>query len=226
MQYSDKTLMRNALAYGLAAATGQYSPRTRFCEVVLNGQYQGVYLLVEKIKRDKHRVDIQKFHAGATPQQTGFIVKIDKNTGSPSYRWSGLLVHDGNQRSGWRRAAFHCDYPKSDDLSQEMQRYIQDYITEFERRLSEPEARPDSCQWCDSKSGWFDYIDVPSFVDYMIVQEMVRPPSLQPPLLSLCRILSFCYLEPRRSVRLTAICCGLSATGQECRRVQTEHVPP
>ena len=176
-QYSDKTLMRNALAYSLAAATGQYAPRTKFCEVVLNGQYEGVYLLVEKIKRDKHRVDVQKFHAGATPEETGFIVKIDKNTGSQSYHWRGLLVHrDGDQRSGWRPAALHCDYPKSEDLSQDMQRYIQDYITEFEQRLSEPGMAPNSCRWCETKSGWIDYIDVPSFVDYMIVQELVRLP--------------------------------------------------
>ena len=79
--YSDKTLMRNALAYGLAAATGQYAPRTKFCELLLNGQYQGVYLLVEKIKRDKDRVDVQKFHAGQAPEETGYIIKVDKNTG-------------------------------------------------------------------------------------------------------------------------------------------------
>jgi spore coat protein CotH len=90
MQYSDKTLMRNALAYGLAAATGQYAPRTRFCEVLLNGRYQGVYLLVEKIKRDRHRVDVQKFQEGVAPEETGFLLKIDKNTGGELRKCSWL----------------------------------------------------------------------------------------------------------------------------------------
>ena len=35
-----------------------YSPRTQFCELIINDQYKGVYLFTEKIKRDNGRVDI------------------------------------------------------------------------------------------------------------------------------------------------------------------------
>ena len=56
--YSDKSLVRNVLAYDLANALGHYAPRTRFCELFLNDAYQGVYVLIEKIKRDKNRVDL------------------------------------------------------------------------------------------------------------------------------------------------------------------------
>src|SRR4030042_2589027 len=58
--YSDKSLMRNALAYHLGNLQGRWSPRTRFCEVFINNEYRGVYLLVEKIKIDKNRVNIAK----------------------------------------------------------------------------------------------------------------------------------------------------------------------
>jgi hypothetical protein len=58
--YSDKSLLRNVLAYQIARSMGRYATRTRFCEVVLNGEYWGVYVLEEKIKRDKNRVDIKK----------------------------------------------------------------------------------------------------------------------------------------------------------------------
>ena len=48
--YADKTLMRNVLGFGLAReGTGRYAPRARFCELYLNGQYEGVYVLMEKV---------------------------------------------------------------------------------------------------------------------------------------------------------------------------------
>ena len=166
--YSDKTLMRNTLAYALAASTGHYAPRTRFCEVWLGEQYQGVYVLTEKIKRDKHRVDIQKYREGATPEETGFIVKIDKDTGTRTFSWRGVRA------PGHYSANFHCDYPQTEDLGREMQSYIRGYLTEFEQRLHAPGDTPQNCRWCDSRAGWLDYIDLDSFVDYMIIQELAK----------------------------------------------------
>ena len=58
--YADKSLMRNVLAYSLSNKIGRYASRSRFCELILNGEYMGVFVLFEKIKRDKHRVDISK----------------------------------------------------------------------------------------------------------------------------------------------------------------------
>ena len=58
--YNDKTFLRNFLAFELFRKMGHYAPRTVFCEVVINGEYQGIYLLGEKIKQDKDRVDIAK----------------------------------------------------------------------------------------------------------------------------------------------------------------------
>ena len=48
--YSDKTMMRDALAYILAGKMMDYAPRVRFCELYINNTYQGVYILTEKIK--------------------------------------------------------------------------------------------------------------------------------------------------------------------------------
>ena len=52
--YNDKTLIREALTYDLnRQISSVYTPRYRYCEVVLNGSYNGLYILFEKIKRDK-----------------------------------------------------------------------------------------------------------------------------------------------------------------------------
>ncbi len=58
--YGDKTFMRNVLVYKLYRAMGHWSPRTRYVEVLLNGEYRGIYVWMEKIMQDNNRVDIDK----------------------------------------------------------------------------------------------------------------------------------------------------------------------
>ena len=52
--------MRDVLAYELSEDLGQYAARRHYCEVVLNGDYRGLYVFMEKIKVDKNRVNIEK----------------------------------------------------------------------------------------------------------------------------------------------------------------------
>jgi hypothetical protein len=54
--YNDKTLMRNVVAYDVARAIGRYAPRTRYVHLRLDGRYQGVYVLAEKVELGKRRV--------------------------------------------------------------------------------------------------------------------------------------------------------------------------
>lgn len=86
--YPDKTLLRNALTYDLARQMGHYASRTKFVELFLNQvggrmskrHYMGVYVLEEKIKRGKGRVNIQKLKPedAAEPAITGgYIFKKD-----------------------------------------------------------------------------------------------------------------------------------------------------
>jgi hypothetical protein len=92
--YTDKTLMRNVITYDLARKMGGYASRTRFCELVINGQYWGVYAFMEKIKRDNNRVDIARLEPGDTTGADltgGYILKIDKITGSGNLRSNDLF---------------------------------------------------------------------------------------------------------------------------------------
>jgi hypothetical protein len=58
--YSDKTLLRNTLPFYIARELGQYASRTAYCELFINDEYLGLYVLMEKVKRDKNRVDIAR----------------------------------------------------------------------------------------------------------------------------------------------------------------------
>ena len=58
--YSDKSLIRNMLNYDLSRDMGMYASRTQLVELNINEAYSGVYVFMEKLKRDKNRIDINK----------------------------------------------------------------------------------------------------------------------------------------------------------------------
>src|SRR5205085_2483831 len=87
--YTDKTLIRDYLAYELCNQIGTYAPHTRLIEVYVDASggklaqadYVGVYVLIEKIKRDDHRVDIAELLPTqiTAPEVTGgYIFKKDR----------------------------------------------------------------------------------------------------------------------------------------------------
>ncbi len=97
--YSDKSLIRNILAYHFSAAMGQYAPRTRLCELFINDSYSGVYVLMEKIKRDTFRLDIGKLEAHEISGRDvtgGYIFKLDKQDEDEEFWFSPYPAIDGN----------------------------------------------------------------------------------------------------------------------------------
>lgn len=168
--YNDKSLMRDAMAYRFGRALGRYAPRTKYCEVVLNGQYQGIYVLIEKIKRDKNRVDINKLDPNEITGDNltgGYIIKIDKESGSDNDGWVSAFKPE--PRSGGQRINYLYEYPKASNIVNEQKQYIQQYMSNFETALS-------GSNFKDPVNGYAKYIDVNSFVDFFIMQEVTKNP--------------------------------------------------
>ena len=165
--YSDKSLIRNALAFTLAADMMDYAPRVRFCELIVNDDYRGIYLLIEKIKRDRNRVDIARLRPEDTEgdQLTGgYILKMDKSTGAVS---DGFVSGYRPLEFGWQETYFQFHYPKPDEIQPEQAAYIQDYVAEFENVLR-------SNNWLDETDGYRKYLNIEAFIDHMWVQEIAR----------------------------------------------------
>jgi subtilisin-like proprotein convertase family protein len=166
--YSDKTLMHNVLAYKLYRDMGRYAPRTVYCELVLNGQYVGVYMLMEKIKRDNNRVNIAHL---TTLENTGvnltggYIIKIDKITGNGGAGWTSPYPPVVN--SAGQTIYFQYEYPKPDSITPQQQTYIQQYVDSFEDALA-------SANFADTATGYRKYCDENSFIDYFILNEISR----------------------------------------------------
>ena len=169
--YSDKTLIRNAFAYGLAADLMDYAPRSRFVELVVGGDYRGVYLLTERIKRDGDRVDVARMEPDdltGVALTGGYIVKIDKFTGEST--GPGLI--NGFELPpvglpGARPTKILHHYPRPRDIAPAQSAYIQGVLRDFETRLA-------SANMDDPETGYVPLVDLESFVDYLLVNEVTR----------------------------------------------------
>lgn len=166
--YNDKALIRDALAYKLGRDMGQYASRQRFCEVVLNDEYMGVFVFFEKVKRDKERVDIAKLdpdEISGDDLTGGYIFKIDKFTGSGGDGW--MSDYAPLNSNGDKEIFFQYEDPDPEDIVQEQRQYIKNFVDEFEDALAgENYDHPDE--------GYAKYIDVESFVDYYILNELTK----------------------------------------------------
>ena len=163
--YNDKSFARNAIPYETFGEMGNYSVRYRHVDVILDNEYQGIYLLTEKIKRDSNRVDISKLEPFETFGQDatgGYMLKIDYWNNSDSWQSNfspinnpGLDVH------------FVYYYPKPDEIVIQQQFYIQGFMNEFETALY-------SSNFENELTGYRKYISVPTFIDYLIANEVAR----------------------------------------------------
>jgi subtilisin-like proprotein convertase family protein len=163
--YNDKTCMRNILTYEFANEMGNYSSRTVLCELVLNNQYQGIYVVMEKIKRDGDRVDIAKLlptDISGDALTGGYIFKIDKSTGSNNDGW----VSDYQSDSG-TDINFLYHYPKADQIVPQQAQYIQDYVGAFEDALAGPD-------FADPALGYRNYTIPSTFIDFFILNEISK----------------------------------------------------
>ncbi len=164
--YNDKTLMRDVLTYDLVNKMGRYATRTRYCEMILNNDYQGIYILMEKIKRDKNRVDISSLKTTDNTGEDvtgGYIIKIDKTSGSPSKNWT----HSISTPFGNYKTFFQVEYPKISDITQPQFEYIQKYVNDFEVALLSPDFQ-------SPQAKWREMCDLDTFIDYFLITEFVK----------------------------------------------------
>lgn len=165
--YSDKSLIRNALSYTLARQIFDYAPRTRMVEVMLNDEYQGVYLLTEKVKRDANRVDIAKLRPEDNEGDEltgGYMVKLDKIQDG---EWGVLSNYQAPFATGEQFIGFIYHYPKTEDITPEQAAYLQNWLHTWEDLLYNDD-------FSDPENGYRQYMDVESFIDYMIINEISK----------------------------------------------------
>jgi hypothetical protein len=162
--YTDKTLMRNFLAYTMSRELGHWASNCRFVEVIVNNDYRGVYVFMERIKRNSGRVNITKMaktDISGDAVTGGYIFSLDKEPNG----WFSSIKPPNAQNNNTRQ--FSYVVPKAEDIVPEQKAYLKRYVDSFELALQGPDYQ-------DPEKGVRRFADMGSFMDYFIVNEISR----------------------------------------------------
>ncbi|MBN1820399.1 MAG: CotH kinase family protein [Prolixibacteraceae bacterium] len=155
----DASLIRNYLSYDMARSTGNYAARGVYCEVIINSEYKGLYIFMEKIKIDSARVNIVEMDNTDIYDLEvtgGYIVKADKTTGGDPVAWT-MASYNGS-------TSYLFDNPDPFEINTAQGNYIKSQFTGFQNLMTAHNS--------SVANGYPSVIDVPSFIDYMLISEI------------------------------------------------------
>ena len=175
----DRSLVRVSLIHDLSNAIGAYAPRSQFCEVYLNtdggalgvGDYQGVYVLQERISRDAGRVDVERLDPWdvAEPAVTGgYILSIDRPD-PEDLGFRSALGHPEDPAIADPQPFFNYVYPKEQNILPEQASYIRGYIDGLEGALYGADFK-------DPVAGYRAWLDVDASIDHHILNTFAKNP--------------------------------------------------
>ncbi len=160
--FLDKSLMRNYLGMNLAGQMMDYAPDVRYCEVIVNGEYQGLYVLMETVSRGEGRVDIR----GIQEEKgvTGYVVQFDTDT-TPSVE---PLQNFSNYAHILKEGAhILAEYPGTYNINDKLKRYIERDVSAMEKALY-------SYDYNSLEYGYTTFMDTGEFIDYMLILEVME----------------------------------------------------
>ncbi len=174
---TDTDFMRNTLMFELFNRMGRWAPRTRFVEVFFNAgnssldgaDYLGVYVLMEKIKQDKNRVDIANLRPEDNNGEAltgGYIIAHDKYSGS------GEWIDGANGTPNWLHTpdtSFVVKEPNVSDITAAQRNYISNYLL-----LCDAAIGAANFHHPVTGLGYRDYIAQDSFIDHHMLMAFAK----------------------------------------------------
>jgi spore coat protein CotH len=152
--FADKTLMRNYLALETARRfDAAFTPRARYVEVILNGEYLGNYLLTDQIEIGETRINIPELKENATDITGGYLLEVDERLDEPFWFRSLLQV------------AFTIKSPEN--ITTPQFNYIKSYVQQIESALYSP-------NFTDTATGYPKYINTETFINWYLVNELMK----------------------------------------------------
>lgn len=155
--FLDRTLLRNYLCYNVAGQIMEYAPQTRYCEMFINGEYQGLYLAVEAVSVEEGRLELST--TGKKNPVTSWLVRWDRDDKSDNkvdnfvyYTYKGGV------------SSLDLLYPGKDTCTPEKKSYVESEISAIERSLYMRGSG-------DRLKGYSRYIDIAEFARYFVINE-------------------------------------------------------
>jgi len=158
--FLDKTLIRNYMWYNLSGEIMEYSPNVRFCEVIINGEYRGVYLATETITSGKEGSRLNLEVNKKDNVFSGYLIRLDWNDGNIAkeiYPFTNYTLRAKTQHQ--------LIFPGIKNATPELKEAIKNDFSEFEKAIF-------SYDFNSNQYGYKTYIDVDSFVDYFLINEL------------------------------------------------------
>ncbi|MBO7539460.1 MAG: CotH kinase family protein [Prevotella sp.] len=147
--YADKTMLRVYTAFYMGYISNlDYTPKSHFAELILNGQYNGTYLVCDKIKISADRVNVGN---------DGFLLEVDTK------------AEDGDITFRLDHISEPINIKEPENISVGDDNY--NYITAF---MSKADSALYSSNFTDPDNGWQKYIDMDSFVDWYLINEITK----------------------------------------------------
>ena len=164
--YADKSLMRDVLVFDLTRGYFDYVPRARYCELVIEGVYQGIYILAARARKGDHRLQLPKPGAEGDALTGGYLLDIDR-TDDPGFYSNHKAWNKEKQEVVGSFIYYQYKYPDAEDLLPIQKTYIENAIHEFEDVLK-------SREFDDPVNGYRAHIDTMSAINYILTQEFTH----------------------------------------------------
>ena len=162
--YDDSSLLRDVLMFQLARPYFNYTPRCRYCELVVDGIYYGIYILAENIRKGKNRLDLDDPGTSGDELTGGYLLQVDRDD-EPHFTSKYLAVDSiGNTYKANNKIYLQYKHPDYEDLLPEQDNYIQQMFNKMEDALASPD-------FADPETGYRQYLDPLSFIDQQLSQE-------------------------------------------------------
>jgi len=153
--YADKSLIRNALTYSLYNDMGHYSVKTAFVDLIINDNYQGIYVLTEKINVGPNHLNIPELKVEKNGTTSGgYLLEVDRN------KWSA--IYPSSNDTSHLPLYYTLEHPKTkktDSLTQEL---IKHQFNIFEKNLYQ------------ETKDMLNNVDINSFIDHFIISEFTK----------------------------------------------------
>ncbi len=159
--YLDNSFMKNDAAFFMSNLLGmEYTVHGQFVNVVLNGNYVGLYWLGEQIKVDDNRVAID--------EDTDFLIEMDSH-------------YDEVWKFKTAVKNLPVQVKNDDSMTEERLQFLKDHINAIEQILYSPYFPYTDIQKTTYDDSFMQYIDIDSFAQFYLVNEIMYNEELRFP---------------------------------------------
>ena len=165
--YSDKSMIRDLLAFELARPYFDFVPEGRLCELFLDGTYYGVFILCERVRKGKQRLPLHDPGEDGGDLTGDYHVEVDRNDEPHVYYSKQRPIFSDGRSITWRSICFQYKSPEYEDFAQlpsGTRMALTNEIDKMESALA-------SASFADPEIGYAKYIDVTSFIDHQLSTE-------------------------------------------------------